>query len=252
MKGVNLYKARLTGANLNRAKMTPDAQGYVVNLRAANLQDADLGNAELEGANLEGANLTMANLLHSNLQAANLQNAIVTQQQIDSACGDGKTILPDGMKPAKLCPQAEAADLARITEFASSDAVQKMLSTKARELRNWALWLAARAGYLRAMRRLLEAGADIESGNSPLVVAAERGHLEVVEFLLERGANVQAAGSLGWTPLMRASSEGHTDVVRLLVKQGADVTYRNADGETALDLAKWRGHLEVVKVLNGH
>jgi uncharacterized protein YjbI with pentapeptide repeats len=52
--------------------------------RRADLKGAKLGAANLQGARLSGANL------HEVLHA--------TQEQLDGACGDEKTILPSGRK----------------------------------------------------------------------------------------------------------------------------------------------------------
>lgn len=104
------------------------------------------------------------------------------------------------------------------------------------------------------VRRLLEAGADPDTGqipsyklpaNPPLRSAegtvlgnvAGGGSVEMVRILLEGGATVDARQP-GWrTPLMMAAAGGHVEVVRMLLAAGADVAAKDSDGRTALDLA---------------
>jgi len=84
-------------------------------LFCANLQGADLAGANLQGAdlwfaNLQGALLQGAKLQGADLTDANLTKAIgLTQEQLDEACGDDKTKLPDYLADYKMkaCPEPE-------------------------------------------------------------------------------------------------------------------------------------------------
>jgi len=92
---VNPGEANLTGAFLYRA----DLRG--VNLSDANLAEgvllgADLAGADLRGVILVGADLRGANLIATDLRGANLTGATVLQFQIELACGDHATRLPEG------------------------------------------------------------------------------------------------------------------------------------------------------------
>jgi uncharacterized protein YjbI with pentapeptide repeats len=80
------------------------------NVIKPDLQDANLYGADLSGANLYGANLYGANLSGANLSGANLSDAEfiggafrtkLTQTQLDKACGNTQTTLPEGftLKP---------------------------------------------------------------------------------------------------------------------------------------------------------
>ena len=105
----NLQGADLENANLQEADLS-DANLQGANLENANLQEANFGGANLQGANLIGANLQGANLGSANLQGAYLiQTEGLTQEQLDLACGDGKTGLPPDMS-VKPCPQQEAVE----------------------------------------------------------------------------------------------------------------------------------------------
>ncbi len=71
---------------------------------------ADLNGADLQGANLTGANLQGANLGGANLEGADLTNAkYLTRRQLDDACGDEETTLPDYLADYQMkpCPTPE-------------------------------------------------------------------------------------------------------------------------------------------------
>ena len=112
--GANLSNANLQGANLGRADLRKaylffaDLQG--AKLTYANLQGAVLERANLQGANLQGASLWGAILGGANLQGASLTQAMgLTGKQLDEACGDDKTKLPDYLAgyQMKPCPKPE-------------------------------------------------------------------------------------------------------------------------------------------------
>jgi uncharacterized protein YjbI with pentapeptide repeats len=49
-------------------------------------------------------NLTRATLRGADLSGADRRGAELTQTQLDEACGDTDTKLPEGLKPPKPCP----------------------------------------------------------------------------------------------------------------------------------------------------
>lgn len=63
------------------------------------------------------------------------------------------------------------------------------------------LIIASGRGYTDVVRRLLEAGAHINSsdkfGSTALIWAARKGHLEIVELLLSGGAQLDSVGMHG-------------------------------------------------------
>jgi hypothetical protein len=113
--GTNLRDANLSGANLSGANLMEaflSAANLIgANLSAANLSDADLRGANLIDANLIGANLSGTNLSTAYLIRASLNGAILiranlsgadlsraenlTQGQLDTACGNASTKLPE-------------------------------------------------------------------------------------------------------------------------------------------------------------
>lgn len=114
----NLTRVRLAGADLRNSILDD------MDLNASDLRDADLSGARLDGTALNGANLAGANLTGTELAGATLVGADLTgadltgarlngarlvvaktmrgqpqglvQSQLDAACGDAQTQLPQG------------------------------------------------------------------------------------------------------------------------------------------------------------
>jgi ankyrin repeat protein len=85
--------------------------------------------------------------------------------------------------------------------------------------------------------------------NKKLLDASRDGHLNSVKKLLEAGADVNAKDDYGDTALIGASKNGHTQIVKELIKEGADASAKNDNGYTALTLASMWGHIKVVREL---
>jgi uncharacterized protein YjbI with pentapeptide repeats len=127
-------RADFEGAKLARATLSkgefPRAIFAGADLTGADLSKAEFGRAALRDAILEGADLSYANLARADLGAARLAGADLTgiytlltrvegtdlsgatglsQQQLDIACGDAETKLPEGLaRPADWpCPPVE-------------------------------------------------------------------------------------------------------------------------------------------------
>ena len=104
-----------------------------------------------------------------------------------------------------------------------------------------ALLIKARAGDLKAVKKLLDEGTpvDFTSKNSytALAYAAGCGHKDVVQLLLERGADVNRRSWFEKTPLVVAVQGGHRELVEYLVSEGADVNVRVRHGGGLLRVA---------------
>lgn len=93
--------------------------------------------------------------------------------------------------------------------------------------RNSALHDATRHGDLAEVRRLIGAGAEVNSrdfrGQTPLLLAVGYRHLEVAKVLLENGANVNAKDHEGTSALQLGigNSGANSEMVALLQSFGA-------------------------------
>ena len=101
--GANLSHANLFGANLRDATLA-HATLSGADLPLANLSNANLFDATLSGADLSRADLSGADLSRADLSGADLSRAEnLTQTQLDKACGNADTKLPEGLT-LKPCP----------------------------------------------------------------------------------------------------------------------------------------------------
>jgi len=103
-------------------------------------------------------------------------------------------------------------------------------------------FLAAYAGNVRSLPRLLSAGGTLDgamtligtSRTTPILGAAKFGDLNVVRALLDLGVPVDAADGNGITMLARAALGNDVDLARLLLDRGADVNQIDTRGMTPL------------------
>ena len=123
---------------------------------------------------------------------------------------------------------------------------------------NQAWQAATRQNDVEQVRRLLEAGADINArdrfGQTALMNAARTGQVELVRLLVERGAALNTTAKYNLTALMIAIINGHTEIALSLIQAGADGSIRGtcAPGfynKTAFMLAEERDQCEVVEWL---
>ena len=107
---------------------------------------------------------------------------------------------------------------------------------------------AAERGFAEIVRRLLDAGVDVNrryrNNMTALMWAASyedgvgiRAAESVINLLLNAGAEVNAADGRGRTPLMMAADLDHAEVVDLLIKSGADRNLRDKAGKTVFALS---------------
>ncbi len=120
---------------------------------------------------------------------------------------------------------------------------------------------AAHDGDIKTLRRLREAGSDLDQldryGQTALMLSARQGHTSVVAWLIEESAELDHASKYGLSATMLASVNAHADIARLLASAGADLDLqgsgaRGFEGKTALDLATDQGHSNVIEALRGH
>mgnify|MGYP000480296156 CR=1 FL=1 len=63
----------------------------------------------------------------------------------------------------------------------------------------------------------------VQFGETALMVASFHGWYSVVRRLVDAGANLEAKNRVKRTALMLAASEGHTNVVATLLRAGSDL-----------------------------
>jgi Pentapeptide repeats (8 copies) len=98
-----LEKAQLQAATLSGTQLQ-DANLRYAQLRSANLWYAQLRSATMKDAQLQGADLRGAQLQRAQLQGADLTAVKnLTQDQIDTACLDEHTQLPEGLTRPTPC-----------------------------------------------------------------------------------------------------------------------------------------------------
>ena len=117
-----------------------------------------------------------------------------------------------------------------------------------------ALTVAARLGFARVVRILLDAGANTDTRRAPLFATAlywavMRGWTEIALLLIEKGANVSITTAERDSPLVAASRLGRTDVARALIQQGARLNTVDQFGGTPLLYASEGGRRRIVEAL---
>lgn len=112
------------------------------------------------------------------------------------------------------------------------------------------IWTAARTGDVRALRRHVRKGADVNAANDvdgarPLGIAAVCGHTTAVRYLLGAGAAVNATNDKEHSALHGAAFLGHLEVIALLIENKADLDLVDNDGSTPLDsaAAEWNDEI---------
>lgn len=118
------------------------------------------------------------------------------------------------------------------------------------------LELAARTGNATLVKRLVDAGAEVDAadeiGFSAIMEAARDGHIEVARYLLEQGADANRrskANALYLTPMHMAGLSGKAEMVKLLVDAGAALDPLGREDGTPLMWALGEGKMETAMQL---
>lgn len=102
-------------------------------------------------------------------------------------------------------------------------------------------FVAAQNNNMKALKKLVEAGFDINTksskGSTLLDIAINKDDLEMVKYLLKEGADPNHKKG-GYKPVLYTALEKYnTDMAKLLISSGADVNYKYYYGNTPLHYA---------------
>ena len=127
-------------------------------------------------------------------------------------------------------------------------------ATEASHFRFKALVLAARLGYVKAIRQLQTSNTpmtptDGETETSPLHAAISGGQLEAVKLLLDLGSDPYFPDQVGDMALHRAVAHGHLGIVQALIDNEVYVDAPNLTHERPIHVASARGYDDMVKLL---
>ena len=119
------------------------------------------------------------------------------------------------------------------------------------------IFTAASSGLVDAVKKHLEAGADVnaknKSGYTALHLAAKRGHDAVVAVLLEAKADVALASRSGKTALHYvADYNGNLDLAKRLIAAKAPINVQDGRKRTPLNYALSRKRTELAELLRSN
>ena len=144
--------------------------------------------------------------------------------------GDGQTAILYGRKWPKVVEFLKPVSKPAHVEFIARETRKSSENVEA-------LLTAAKAGDLKRVQVLLDAGTNVNGVNkndeTALHLAAESRNGKLTDLLLEAGANVNARNSYGRTPLWEAAGGRELRIIERLIDAGADLNAKERiEGKT--------------------
>ena len=139
--------------------------------------------------------------------------------------------------PPPLSPEAARDRLELLGFPLGPDAFARAIATRHRPLIE--LCFAAR----------LDINAPDEDGRTPLLLAALHGDWEIARRLMNAGAGVESAYSADTTPLMAAAMHGNVEILRAMIERKASANATDTQGRAALHYAIAAAKLEAIELL---
>jgi ankyrin repeat protein len=162
-----------------------------------------------------------------------------------------RALLQAGSSVSDILVAATSGDALAVSQYLKKD---KDAHTVADYFGMTPLHRAAMNGNTEVMKRLLDAGAKVDSsdkaGFTPLHYAAVHDYEEACQLLIGRGTPVDVTDPrIGAQPIHLAADRGNVHIVLLLVSKGAKIEAKTGVGKTPLAFAAENGHLAVVEWL---
>jgi len=113
------------------------------------------------------------------------------------------------------------------------------------------------SGDVEAVALFIDAGFDaslVDGKGTPLLSLAVRARYpDIVRRLLDAGADVnRRSDDRGYSPLMDAAQKGDVEMAEILLGKGADPDLRSKDGQTALIISAGRNDEKMAALLVAH
>jgi ankyrin repeat protein/L-ascorbate metabolism protein UlaG (beta-lactamase superfamily) len=147
-------------------------------------------------------------------------------------------------------------DAERVAKLLQADPGLAMVPDENDRFNSLPLHHAATQGHIEIAKLLLEAGAEVDCGDSdestPLHNAGLNRHSDMLAFLLENGADVNRRDRNGAYSLSFAASGGDSTCVQMVIDAGADLNYWHPQGYTLLHFACSRNLYDLFDLLIGH
>ncbi|KAF0708199.1 hypothetical protein As57867_006404, partial [Aphanomyces stellatus] len=182
---------------------------------------------------------------HAIESGAPIDRALVDQCDVHRRLDNGFTLLHAASDKGHLQATELLLDYIDVNARATSE----------RFMGRTPLEAACKMGHAAIVRRLIQAGADVNlpsQRTSALGMACQESYIEIVRILLDAGATPEYITTDIFPPLILAITSGNIEIVRLLLPI-VDVHHVSFNGCTALFVASCNsGNVEILNLLLSH